>query len=294
MPEFTIIIPVYNGADYIGRTIESVLNQTYSGWELIIVNNGSTDNTIGEVEKFLRKDARITFINCVKNSGSPAHPRNLGLRQAQGRYIAFLDADDAFLPNKLSEVLNFFKCNPDADLICHGEEHVKNGAVIRRDYYGPYKTHRALLFHGNSFSTSAVIMKRICFEKTGLFSESKELAGFEDYDYWLRLVKVCRIGYLKKILGICNVNENGEGSRIAANYINALNFLDNQFSRYGRISLYYSFLMRRRKALCLRASGREFMKAGNYKTALELFHRAIVYYPFNLKQLVFALSCLGR
>jgi len=290
--KFSVIIPAYNAQACIGRSIESVLNQTCSDWELIVVNNGSNDGTLSEIGRYSAKDRRIKVINCPRNSGSPARPRNLGLREAQGEYVAFLDADDTFLPDKLSEVRDFFADNPDIGLVCHGEEHIKGNAVIRRDYYGPYTTYEDLLFKGNSLSTSAIIMKRECVEKTGFFSEGSEFGGFEDYDYWLRAAKVCRIGYFRKVLGTYLVSESGESSRIAVNCRNALLFLDKQFREYGKGSLYYALLMRKRKALCLRSAGRECMKMRDYKSAVPLLFKGIAHNPLDLKQLAFLLMAL--
>lgn len=285
--KFSIITAVYNGERFISEAIESVISQNHTDWEMLIINNGSTDNTVNTVSKYMKKDPRIKLINCNYNSGSPARPRNLGLKEAKGKYVAFLDADDAFFQEKLAAVEEYFINHPDIDCVCHGERHIKNNIAIREDYYGPYTTYEDLFFRGNSLSTSAIAMKRSCVEKTGFFSEEKEFSGFEDYDYWLRLAKVCRIGYLRKILGAYTVNERSEASKISTNYKNAINFLDSQYLTWSRKTLYYRLLMRKRKALCLRASAREFIRIRDYKSSIPLLSRAIAYNPLNLKQWVF-------
>ncbi|MDP2939808.1 MAG: glycosyltransferase [Candidatus Omnitrophota bacterium] len=287
MLTFSVITPAYNAEAFIGRAIESVRNQTYPDWEMVIVNNGSTDNTKAEIEKFIIADSRIKLINCEKNSGSPARPRNLGLKEAIGEYIAFLDADDAFFPEKLAEAEKFFLHNPDAGLVCHGEAHVKNNSVIRRDYYGPYTTYRDLLFRGNSLSTSAVVMKRNCIEKVGFFSVGKEVSGFEDYDYWLRVARVCKIKYLRKILGVYTINNNTECSRVATNCKNALDFLEFHYSEWPNKSLHYRYLFRKRKAMCLRIAGRELIRMGDFNKAVSILGQSILYYPLDFKEWVF-------
>lgn len=281
--KFSVITPVYNGEVTIGRTIESVINQSLPEWEMIIINNGSTDNTLLVVDKYLKKDSRIKLINCSEDSGTPAHPRNLGLREAKGTYISFLDADDAFYPVKLSEIDRFFNENPDIEVVCHGEDHIKNNKVIRKSYYGPYTTYKDLLFRENSLSTSAVIVRKEWIDKVGYFSESKEVWGFEDYDYWLRLAKVCKIGYIRKILGIYTVNVNSEAAKIAVNCDNAIKFLEKQFSGWEQKSLYCFLLMKKRKALCLKHSASEFIKMRHYKDAVTLLWRAVLYNPLDLK-----------
>lgn len=291
--KFSVITPVYNGEATIGRTIESVINQSLLEWEMIIINNGSTDNTLLVVDKYLKKDSRIKFINCSENSGTPAHPRNLGLREAKGTYISFLDADDAFYPVKLSEIDRFFNENPDIEVVCHGEDHIKNNKVIRKSYYGPYTTYKDLLFRENSLSTSAVVVKREFIDKIGYFSESKEVWGFEDYDYWLRLSRVCRIKYYRKILGQYTISVSGEASKIAINCRNAIKFLDSRFLEWEDKSPFFLFLMRRRKSLSLRYSAREYMRMGKYRKALPLLFNAILYYPFGLKAWVFLFFSLA-
>jgi len=281
--KFSIISPAYNCQKHIGRAIESVINQDYSDWEMFVVNDGSTDRTLEEAEKYSAVDSRVKLINCPKNSGNPASPRNLGLKEARGEFIAFLDADDAFFPNKLSEVLDFFEKNPDADLVCHGEVHLKENIVVRRDYYGPYTAYADLLFRGNSLSTSAIVVKKSCLDKAGLFSEEAEFVGFEDYDYWMRLAKICKIYYFRKILGSYTVGDYGENSRRAKNSRNALLFLDNCYEKWENKSPYYSFLIRRRKALYLSAASRQFIRMKDFDKALSFSRGAIKLAPFTLR-----------
>ena len=293
--KFSIIVPVYNGEEFIGNAIKAVLNQTYADWELIIINDGSTDRTLQEIQKYSAGDSRIKLIDYPNNSGNPASPRNLGLKEARGEFIAFLDADDAFFPNKLSEVLNFFKNNPGADLVCHGEEHLKNNIVVRRDYYGPYTTYADLLFRGNSLSTSAIVARKSCIDKAGLFSEDPEFVGFEDYDYWMRLAKICKIYYFRKILGGYTVGDYGENSRRAKNTGNALLFLDKCYEKWENKSPYYAFLIRRRKALYLGAASRQFIRMNELDKALSFSGEAIKLDPFNLKHwLLNSYAFIGR
>lgn len=285
--KFSIITPVYNGADFIGRGIDSVINQTCTDWELIIADNGSTDDTLEEIKKYSKNDSRVKVIKCDENSGSPARPRNLALKEARGEYIAFLDADDVFFPNKLSEVLTFFENNPDIGLVCHGEEHIKDNSVMRREYYGPHTTYEDLLFYGNSLSTSAITLKRDCVQMAGFFSEGKEFSGFEDYDYWMRAARICKIAYLRMILGAYTVNNNSESLRIVSNCNNALNFLENHYAKWEKKSFYYNYLMRKRKALCLNSCARELIRIKDFNNAFLYSKNAVFLDPLGLKQWLF-------
>ncbi|MFI3214434.1 MAG: glycosyltransferase family 2 protein, partial [Eubacteriales bacterium] len=106
----SVIVPIYNAEKYILQTIEMVMNQTYANWELILVDDLSTDKSVEVVEELLATitDERIKLIKQNKNTGA-AHSRNKGVRAAAGRYIAFLDADDIWLPEKLEVEIAFMK-----------------------------------------------------------------------------------------------------------------------------------------------------------------------------------------
>ena len=105
----SIIVPTYNACEYIQQTISSVLFQTYHNWELLIIDDCSSDNTISIVKEFAESNPRIRYFSTNQNTGSPSQPRNIGIEQAKGDYIAFLDSDDIWLPNKLEEQLAFMQ-----------------------------------------------------------------------------------------------------------------------------------------------------------------------------------------
>jgi len=104
----SIITPAYNSEKTIGEAIQSVLNQTYQNWEMIIINDCSRDQTLQIVITYSLKDNRITVIDLERNNGV-ANARNIGIKKAKGRYIAFLDSDDLWSPQKLSKQVDFMK-----------------------------------------------------------------------------------------------------------------------------------------------------------------------------------------
>ena len=106
-PLVSIIIPNFNSQKYLRETILSVIGQTYKNWELIIVDDHSTDNSIKMIEEFTKSDPRVTMLKTIKNSGGPATPRNIGLEHASGDYIAFLDSDDTWFQDKLSVQIEY-------------------------------------------------------------------------------------------------------------------------------------------------------------------------------------------
>ena len=137
-PFFSVVIPTYNRVDILNRAIDSVLNQSFSNFELIIVDNGSTDHT-GEWLKQNYRDPRIKYY-FQKGTGSPAGPRNTGIRLSTGKWISFLDSDDLWRPNKLQSVKQSIDQDSILDVICHDEYLNKMGKgsdVVLR--YGPYE-----------------------------------------------------------------------------------------------------------------------------------------------------------
>jgi glycosyltransferase involved in cell wall biosynthesis len=181
-PLVSVIIPTYNRATMVTRAVESVLAQTFTDYELIVVDDGSTDET----EKVLSEYRdHINFLQQPNRGVSAA--RNYGIRSAVGQLIAFLDSDDLWLPEKLSRQTRFFKHRPEA-LICQTEEiWIRNGRRVN-----PKKRHQKL--SGDIFvpslelclvSPSAVMLRRALFDEIGLFDEA--LPACEDYDLWLRI-----------------------------------------------------------------------------------------------------------
>jgi teichuronic acid biosynthesis glycosyltransferase TuaG len=111
MIEVSVITPSYNSESYIAANIESVINQTFINWEMIIVDDCSTDSTVDIIKSYCNKDSRIRYTILEKNSGSASAPRNKGISLAKGRFIAFLDSDDLWYPNKLELQINYMKNN---------------------------------------------------------------------------------------------------------------------------------------------------------------------------------------
>jgi len=180
-PSISVIIPSYNRGWILKEAVDSVLSQDCQDFELIIVDDGSTDNTAALLQTY---KGRLKTLRQENRGVSSA--RNLGIKKACGKYIAFLDSDDLWLPDKLSLQLDFFASHPEA-LICQTEEiWIRNGVRVN-----PAKKHKKI--SGHIFeqslplclvSPSAVMMDRRLFDDVGLFDEN--LPACEDYDLWLR------------------------------------------------------------------------------------------------------------
>lgn len=177
----SIVMPTWNRAYCIKEVIQSVLSQTYPYFELIISDDGSTDDTVKIVQEF--EDSRIRFL-ANSRGGNPAIARNRGLRQARGQWVAFLDSDDYWLPEKLAIQLELaqryqvsFVCT-NAYLDNSKQPYFKLGASRRIEFDE--------LISENPVICSSVLLEKKVIEKVGEFNESTELRAFEDYEYWLR------------------------------------------------------------------------------------------------------------
>ena len=188
MTEVSIIIPTYNRATSLGTAIQSVLNQTYKDFEIIVVDDFSSDNTEKVVREF--QDQRISFIRHPENRGSGC-ARNTGIDRAKGRFIAFQDSDDIWLPGKLMKQIEALsKACDEVGVVYTG--YIRKDSGVEKYFPESYvkeKQNNILrqLVRGNIVGTPTAIVKRECFEKAGLFDE--ELSNLEDWELWLRIAK---------------------------------------------------------------------------------------------------------
>lgn len=184
----SVIIPLYNAAEFVGETIESVLAQTYKKWELIIVDDCSTDHSVDVVKFYSQKYSKIRLIESENNAGGPATPRNIGMQNAEGEFIAFLDADDIWDSMKLEVQVDFMKKQEEIFIIGTNAEtfpeRYKNKLYLRKD------VHISLdyLLKTNKFITSSVLIRSEFVSTLGYFDEDKRAVAVEDYDYWLRFL----------------------------------------------------------------------------------------------------------
>jgi len=196
-PLVSVIIPTYNKSQYLREAIKSVLNQTYKNIEVIVVDDGSTDNTKEIVESF--NDSRIIYI--FQENKGPAIARNTGIKKAQGRYIAFLDSDDLWLKEKLEKQIDFMEKNSEIGLLGTGcYEMTDKGKIIGKKIF-PTKNKilQKDLIKYNPFIQSSIITKREVFDKVGLWYDEK-FRESEDYELWLRIAGNYKIGNLAELL----------------------------------------------------------------------------------------------
>ena len=194
-PKVSIIIPTYNQSQYLEEAVESVLNQTYKNIEIIIVDDGSTDNTPEVIKSF---DNKIIYIQ-QKNKGASG-ARNTGIKKANGQYIAFLDSDDLWLKNKLEKQIKFIQNNPEIGLLgtgCYQMIDI-NKMIYKKIFPAKNEILQKDLIKYNPFIQSSVMIKKDVFNSIGLYDE--KFKESEDYDLWLRIAQKYKVANLEQAL----------------------------------------------------------------------------------------------
>ncbi len=198
-PKISIITITRNRADFIAKAIESILDQTFSGWELIIIDDGSVDDTRAIVEPFAAKDKRIKY-NKNKSFLGISKSRNLGLSLSKGEYIAVLDSDDYWIDkNKLQKQFEYLENNPDYVLIGSNIKIVdeKNNFIKNTDFKTEDSDIRNKMLRFNQIAQSAVMCRKKTAEKIGGYDE--KLSCVEDLDLFLKLGLLGKMKNLKEI-----------------------------------------------------------------------------------------------
>lgn len=198
LPKVTVLMPVYNGATYLREAIDSILAQTYMDFELLIVNDGSTDTSNEIIAAY--SDPRIKCIENIKNLGLVAS-LNKGLKSAQGEYIARMDQDDISLPERLKKQFDFMIANPNIGVLGTGFKHINNKGVIRDLPSNILTDHDfikwSLHFYSPLVHPTVMMNKKII---RGIGGYSPLCVHAEDYDLWIRASKVTRISNLEEKL----------------------------------------------------------------------------------------------
>jgi glycosyltransferase involved in cell wall biosynthesis len=216
-PLVSVVIPTYNHAHFLVAALQSVIDQTYLNWEAIVVDNHSTDDTDTVVQSF--KNPRISLLK-IHNDGVIAASRNRGIQNAKGQWIAFLDSDDLWYPEKLHIVMAQAKVTPLIDIFITDEvlvnELTGEKTVLR---YGPPSPnfYKQLLVTGNCLSPSATLVRRDFLTSADImFRENKEFVTAEDYDFWLLLARAnAKFKFIRSIQGEYRVHANNHSGKIA-------------------------------------------------------------------------------
>ena len=201
--EISVVIPAYQAADYIADTLASVASQTLLPHELIVVDDGSMDATFEVVEGFAIKHPHLVIHLVREPHCGPGAARNIGVKKASSFWIAFLDADDIWHPEKLKKMTAAIQAHPQANFFCHNETiRFLNGTKRVLNYHSGFCYDRPIprqLYKHNYFSTSAVVCMRDMILRWGGFDET--LSSAQDYELWLRMSPDLVPVFVPEVLG---------------------------------------------------------------------------------------------
>lgn len=297
MPKVSVVIPAYNAMTYLPETLNSVLQQTFSDFEVLIIDDGSTDHIQAWVAQNIT-DLRVRLITQANQGLSGA--RNTGIANAQGEYVAFLDADDVWKPTKLEKQVNYLDNNSTVGLVYNwialiDAEGKPTGRVMGGDIEGDVL--EEILQH-NIIDCPCVVVRRKCFETVGMFDIT--LRSVEDWDMWIRIAAYYPLAVIKEPLAYyrqhsSNMSKNWRVMEQAFHQVieksfqsvpSELQYLRNNSLGYANLCLAWKALQSKDK---------------DYQLASEFQQQAIAHYPklrysrenFRLTLAIFSLRGMG-
>lgn len=295
----SVIIPYYNGEKFIAEAIESVMSQTYQNFEIIIVDDGSTDSARAVIEPYIT-DKRVKFVQHEKNRGIPS-ARNTGIKHSKGEYVAFLDQDDIWLPEKLEyQVAVFERATTDLGLVFSNVNIADSDLIVEKykslnsipsdiNELSHQEVLKFLFLSSNFIPLVTVIVRKECIVAIGLFDETIK-GGADDYDICLRLAAKYNIEYLDIPLAVRRVHHT--------NFSNIERFFHDQLVIMDKIFIQYpSLIVFRKKKLAMLhlGLGRYYQQNEDFHQAKEALWKAIIYQPRQIKPALALLLCnFGR
>lgn len=293
-PCISVVIPTYNSGAYITETLLSVFNQTYKNYEVIVSDDGSADNTEELVKTVFSKFPQKTRF--LKNThAGPGAARNKGIEASEGEWMAFLDSDDQWFPQKLQKVVDYISCNIHINLVCHSEIQKigKDERLLRySDLYDSRKKPFLSLYRKNALSTSAVTVKKELLMKTTLFDTT--LPSAQDYDLWLQLsiIPGINIGFIEEPLGFYMIRRNNISSNIERRLHCMLRISLKHFKNLEQVSRFPQIEHLAYEGRVYTSAGLEFIRKGNLKKGFGFLIAGIVKWPFRFDWLVKSFSIL--
>ena len=279
MKKVTVIIPIYNMEKYITEAVDSALNQTYENCEIIVIDDGSTDNTFNILKRY---NNNIRYIK--QDNKGLACARNVGIKKSTGDYIALLDADDIWLPDRLTIEVKILDELPEVGLVHSSIYWInENGKKLtnpdeKRKYCSGYIA-KYIISRKSDIYCPTVLFRKSCVNDVGYFDENLTRLGVEDRDLWYRIALKYKIEYVDKPLAKYRYREDSMSK----------NFNKMQKARYYMINKYFpnkkhKLNLERRKLLSdlhLSQGDGIAWRNNNYIKAIIEYIKAIKYFPFN-------------
>lgn len=290
LPFVSIIIPYYNGEEFIEEAIESVINQSFSSWELIIVDDGSPNPPEKIIAEYVSNN-QIKYIRHNKNKGI-AQARNTGIKNSKGTYVAFLDQDDIWLDSKLKEQVAIFEnTNLNIGMVCTGMYFITSAGKICYQFdgfdSGNQKEMIKNMFLQITNSGTVMMVKKECMNETGFFDD--DYYAYDDFDFWIRMAASFNIQYINRPLAKKRLHQ----SNVSLQKLSVL--VTDALKAVSRACEIHPFLMKyRNKALSKLYCryGLNYLFHNNFPIGQKYLKKAIRFYSLCWKAYLFFLFSL--
>ncbi len=281
MNKVSVIIPTYNCVRFLSESIQSALSQTYQDFEIIIIDDGSKDNTREIVEGFIQRNpGKIRYI--YQENGGLAVARNTGIKNSNGKYIALLDSDDTWLPNRLSAQIPIMESDSKIGLVHANITRInEEGQPVRT----PSRDREFLLgdifeyifLRKTDIACPTVLFRRECCDKVGLFDEYLTRLGCEDRELWLRITQHYKVGYVDEVLAHYRILNNSMSKNLEK-MITARCYVVDKISKGNRIA---SRLRIQALARVYRDAGDVLLSGHDFDDARRKYMKSLGYAPFS-------------
>lgn len=293
----SVVIPTHNRSDLLPRAIKSVQEQIYSDLEIIVVSDGSTDDTKAVVEGISKKDSRVRFIEYHPARGGNI-ARNTGIEAAQGEYVAFLDDDDEWLPEKLTKQVAVMESDSKIGLVYTGVHiiYVNEKISYASKSCEAGEMSKKILFDNYIGTTSTVMLKKSLISQTGMFDEN--LRALQDYDLWIRFCQHCKVGVVaEELINYYNYTNSKQISALTQKYIDSFEYINSKYhdlyetltpeeikaKKNNEYTLLINKAMRNGNGKLARQYAKALRKNGNLKKALVFYCLSFLKYKTVLK-----------
>ncbi len=283
-PFISVVIPTYNSEKFITKTLETLLSQTYNKYEVIISDDGSTDNTVETArtvfDRYGHGENKI-LINSHEGSGAA---RNKGIKSASGDWISFLDSDDLWGHNKLESVVGYILENDDIDLVCHSliaidgsKENLMDPSKYFNNKIDPFLS----MYRENCLYTSALTIKKGILYQAGLFDN--KLPSAQDYDLWLRLglINKIKMGFIEEPLSEHIIREGSISSDFEARLQDMLEISRKYYAELKKVSKVPKIEKIRFEGRIYSSVGLMFLRKKNITKGIYYLFIGLLIWPFR-------------
>ena len=287
-PFISIVIPTYNSESFITKTLETVFLQTYNNYEVIISDDGSSDNTVEVVKAVFDKYGHRENKILINSHEGAAAARNRGIEVANGDWISFLDSDDLWFKKKLFMVADYILRN-EVDVICHSTIEKSNGREIlikRYKFYNSSVSPFLSLYRSNAIGTTTITVKKNLLVGAGLFDKS--LPAAHDYDLWLRMAMVpdIKIGFIKEPLTYCITRKGNISSNIEKRLECLLTIGEKYYKDLKKSSNFPRIERAHYRGRAFASSGLALIRMGNLKRGFVLLFTGLARWPFRFDWII--------